>query len=204
MIEHDQERKPKKKKRKTQSSNIWLVVGIVGGVSLLIGVVVLVIVMNLPAGDKGAQAKGNEGPVQANVQPVPPQPIERGLPKEGPPKGLVQGVRAAAYRPERLNELRQIGLFMNQLVDQNNGRVPRTKEEFIDFIKRDAASIAQAVQEEYYVLNLKVNMRNASAVIAYECLQDQGGYQSVRVDTSVGPIPLHELKQLVPDLKVKN
>src|SRR5688500_3346530 len=125
MIEYDQERKSKKKKRKQQSTNTWLIVGIVGGIFLLVGVVVFVIVMNIPAADKGAQAKGNAEAPPANLQPQPPPPIERGLPKEGPPKGLVQGVRAAAYRPERLNELRQIGLFMNQLADQNNGRAPR-------------------------------------------------------------------------------
>jgi len=201
MIEYDQERKPKKKKRKEQSTNTWLVVGIVTGLLLLIGVVVLIVVMNLPPAGNDAQAKGNGAAPQAPVQ---PPPIERGLPKEGPPKGLVQGVRAAAYRPERLNELRQIGIFMNQLADLNNGRAPRTKQEFIDYIKRDAAGIAQAIEEEYYVLNLKVNMRDSNAVIAYECLQDQGGYQSVRVDASVAPIPRHELEKLVPDLKVKN
>ncbi|GEM_PF-6895090 len=195
MIEYDQERKPKKKKRKDQSTNTWLVVGIVAGVLLLIGVVVLVVVINIPRGGNEVQAKGNAGLLQAPVQPE-AMPRERGLPKNAPPKGLVQGVRAAAYRPERLNELRQIGIFFNQLCIEMN-KNPRTKEEFIDYIKRDASSIAQALKDDYYILNLKVNMRDANAVIAYESLQDQGGYQSVRVDGSVAPIPLEELKKLL-------
>lgn len=202
MIEYDHEKKQKKKKRKEQSKNTWLVVGIVAGILLLIGVVVIVVVINLPRGDHDVQAKGNAPPVQAPVQPQ-PLPREHGLPKKGPPKGLVQSVRAAAYRPERLNELRQIGIFFNQLYIETN-KNPRTKEEFIDYIKRDAGSIAQALQEDYYLLNLKVNMRDANAVIAYESLQDQGGFQAVRVDASVAPIPLDELKKLVPDIALKN
>ena len=196
MIEYDQERKQKKKKRNDQSTNTWLVVGIVAGVLLLIGVVVLIVVMNMPRGGDDVQAKDNAAPAPAPGQPE-ALPRERGLPKNGPPKGLVQSVRAAAYRPERLNELRQIGIFMTQLVDQNNGRVPRTKEEFIDYIKRDAASIAQALTDEYYILNLKVNMKDSYAVIAYESLQDQGGYQAVRVGGGVEPIRPDELKKLL-------
>ena len=128
----------------------------------------------------------------------PPMPADGGLQiKPNPqPKGLVQSVRAAAYRPERQNELRQIGLFFRHYeVEQN--RTPRTEEEFIDYIKRDASGIAQALKDKYYILNLKVNIRDSNSVIAYESLTDSGGHQAVRVDGSVMPIPVDELRKLV-------
>jgi hypothetical protein len=42
-----------------------------------------------------------------------------------------------------------------------------------------------------------VNTRDAGAVVAYESLQDQGGYQAARVDASVAPIPEAELRKLL-------
>ena len=147
---------------------------------------------------KGVQFGEPKNEPPAPEPPPPPKKNENEPKVKGnaPPKGLVQGVRAAAYRPERQNELRQIGIFFNQLYIETN-KNPRTKEEFIDYIKRDAGSIAQALKDDYYILNLKVNMRDANAVIAYESLQDQGGYQSVRVGGSVEPIPIDELRKLL-------
>ena len=131
-------------------------------------------------------------------QPAPkPAEPDIGVKGNAQPKGLVQGVRAAAYRPQRLNELKQIGIFFTQLVDETGGKNPRTEDEFINYIKRDSNTIAEAIKDKYYILNLKVNMRDGNAVIAYESLQDQGGYQSVRVAGSVAPIPIDELKKLV-------
>jgi hypothetical protein len=133
-------------------------------------------------------------------EPPPPRKKDENEPqvKGNPqPKGLVQGVRAAAYRPERLNDLKNIALFFQQFVDQNNGRNPRTEEEFTDFFKREAGELVGRIKEKHYIVNLKVNMRDGNAVIAYESLQDQGGYQSVRVNGAIEPIPLEELRKLL-------
>jgi hypothetical protein len=115
---------------------------------------------------------------------------------KSPPKGLVQNVRASAYRPMRQNELRQIATYFKNF-ELDNNRAPRTDEEFINYIQREARDLAEAVKEKYYVLNLKVNMREASSVVAYEALTDAGGHQTVRVDASVAAVPVDELRKLV-------
>ncbi len=132
-------------------------------------------------------------------EPPPAPPPQPGLQVKGNPvpKGLVQNVRAAALRPMRQNELKQIGLFFATFADEHGGKGPRTEEEFIDYIQRDARDIAQAIKEKYYILNLKVNLRDANAVIAYESLRDGLGYQAVRVGGSVEPVSEEDLNKLV-------
>ena len=172
---------------------------------------ILVLLLTFVIGTIGCSTK--EEPKQANADPLkgvtfdkpkaepppPPQPPPQPMlqVKGNAPKGLTQNVRAAAYRPERLNELKQIGLFFHTFVDERNGKNPKSDEEFIDYIRRDSNSLALAIKEKYYILNLKVNMRDAGGVIAYESLIDGPGYQSVRVDGSVGPLCEDELKKLV-------
>jgi hypothetical protein len=129
----------------------------------------------------------------------PPMPADGGLQVKPnpPPKGLVQSVRGAATRPERQNELRQIGIFFKLFADERNGKNPSSDEEFINYIKRDAGGIAKAIQEKYYILNLKVNLRDSNNVIAYESLIDAAGHQAVRAGGTVEPIPVEELRKLV-------
>lgn len=138
--------------------------------------------------------------------PKPDPPVEEKKPeppdvlqvKEKPaPKGLVQNVRASAYRPERQNDLKQIAIYFRTFTDERNGKNPKTDDEFIDYIKREANHLAKAIAEKYYILNLKVNMRNANGIIAYESLIDAGGYQAARVDGSVQAIPEDELRKLL-------
>jgi hypothetical protein len=154
--------------------------------------------------DKNAQAKadkmkgiileGQEKPAPAPA-PMPP-PDNTGIKSNPKPKGLVQNIRAAGYRPMRQNELRQIAQFAAQF-ELTNNRPPRSKEEFINYMKRDSPGIAQAIEEEYYVLNLKVNMKDANSVVAFESLTDAGGHQTARVDASVGPVAVEELRKLL-------
>jgi hypothetical protein len=147
-----------------------------------------------------AKADPMKGIVVGDPKPEPPPPPPpppdqfkgKGNP---PPKGLVQSVRAAAYRPERQNDLRTIGQFFNQYV-LNFNRNPKTDEEFLKFFERDAPVVAKAVRDGLYALNLNAKSLSSNSVIAYETLLDQGGYQAVRGDNSVEAIPEAELRKM--------
>ncbi len=136
-------------------------------------------------------------PPPEQKKPEPPDVLQvKGKPA---PKGLVQGVRAAAYRPERQNDLKNIGFFFNEYVT-SHGRNPATEEDYLKHIEREAPHLAKAIRDKLYALNLKAKSFSSNSVIAYETLLDQGGYQSVRGDGSVQPIPEDELRKLLmPD-----
>jgi hypothetical protein len=133
-------------------------------------------------------------PPPEEKKPEPPDVLQ--VKNKPAPKGLVQNVRAAAYRPERQNELRQIAIYFNLFNDERK-KNPKSDEEFIDYIKRDHGALATAIKDKYYILNLKVNVRNANGIVAYESLIDAGGYQAARVDGSVMAIPEDELRKLL-------
>src|SRR5262249_7337106 len=199
-LENDEDRPRKKKKKKKTNKGLLVALG-VAGLLLVAGGVVLIIVLTRPDGERDrtqakADKKGQEIVPGADARAANDKPDPLQIKPNPPPKGLVQNIRAAAYRPERQNELRQIGLFF-QTFEIDQRRVPRTEKEFIDYIKRDASGIAKAVEEKYYILNLKVNMRAANDIIAYESLTDAGGHQCVRVDGSVAPVPVEELRKLL-------
>lgn len=155
-------------------------------------------------GNDDAQAKAdpNKGVVAGEIKPVPEPPPPEPKPDDfkgkgnAPPKGLVQGVRAAAYRPERQNDLKQIGFYFNEYVTNFN-RNPASQDDFVKHIERDMPVVAKAIRDGLYVINPKAKSFSSNSVIAYETLQDQGGYQSVRGDCSVMPIPEDELRKLL-------
>ncbi len=151
------------------------------------------LLLSIGCGQKTPLASTDPPPA---VHPNPAQQVSVPPPaKEQPPKTLVQNVRAAALRPERQNELRQIGLFFRNFEIENN-RNPRTDQEFIQYIQRDAPVIAKAIQDKYYILNLKVKMKGGSSgVIAWEYPADGPGHLVVRVDASVSPMSAEELKK---------
>jgi hypothetical protein len=189
MIDYEQEPR-RKKKRKQQKTNKWLVIGIVAGAVLLVGVLVVVIVLNVRHADD-AQAQGN-----GRQQPMQPQPLPGERFKPNPnPQGVVENVRAAAMRPERQNELKQIGLFFHAYVTEHNHN-PRTDDDFVKYIEREARQIGEAIKDKYYVLNLKAKITGAG-VIAYEPLLDRGCHLSVRTDGSVDLLSPEELQNLL-------
>src|SRR5262245_35564042 len=190
MIEYDQEPR-RKKKRKQQKSNKWLVIGILAGIAFMTGAIVLVIVFWLPREAERVEAKLPHFPDHAGGHHV---PGERFKPIAAP-KGLVENVRAAAMRPERQNELKQIGLFYHSYVGEFN-HPPRTEDDFAKYIERDARQIAEAIKDKYYVLNLKAKITGAG-VIAYEPLLDGGRHLSVRTDGSVDLLSPEELQNLL-------
>lgn len=120
-------------------------------------------------------------------------PLPTTPPQNQQPKSLVQSIRAAAYRPQRQNELRQIALFFQTFHDERKHN-PKTDEEFSAYIQRDAGGIAQALRDKYYVLNLRVNMRGPG-VIAYESPLDGGNHLVVFVGANVAPMSPADLKK---------
>jgi hypothetical protein len=136
--------------------------------------------------------------------PVPPQPSldlkPKGQiqPKEVAPakKGLIQSIRGAATRPQRGNELKQIGLFMVQFVDDFK-RKPKDDKEFVDYLGVQAAGIGKLITEGHYVLNHKVNVKDSTSVVAWEAVNDGGAFMTVRMDTSAALVPEAELEVLL-------
>lgn len=110
------------------------------------------------------------------------------------PKGLAQSIRAASLRPERQNEMRTIGQFIKTFeLDRNSA--PKSSKEFADYIRREAPGIAKALDENYYILNTKMNIRDGNSVVCFEDALDGGLYLHVRVDGSVGMISPQDLKK---------
>ena len=135
------------------------------------------------------------GVPKPDPEPPPPPPPDPFKGKGNPaPKGLIGGVKAAAYRPERQNDLKTIGQ-MFVLYVQTFNRNPKTDEEFVKYFERDAPAVAKAVRDGLYALNISAKL-SSNSVIAYETLMDQGGYQAVRGDTSVEAIPEAELRKM--------
>jgi len=155
--------------------------------------------------DAKQQAKNGEMKGVQFGDPKPEPPMEEKKPeppdvlqvKNKPaPKGLVQNVRAAAYRPERQNDLKNIGFYFNDYVT-THGRNPSSEEDYLKHIEREAPHLAKAIRDKLYALNLKAKSFSSNSVIAYETLLDQGGYQSVRGDCSVEAIREDELRKLL-------
>lgn len=204
--------KKKKKKKKKKRTPLGLLIGV--GVGVL---VVLIIVGSVsayfftrPASQPLAapkQVAQNPDKKDDKAPPVPlPPPPQGGVPivpgiKEGNPAkkggaGIVNNVRGAGYRTERRNELRQIGLFFQQFCE-GTPKSGRTKEAFLDYIKRDSKAIHEAVSDGYYVMNMRADLGTAQSVIAYERDLDQPGHLCVRGDASVDYVPQAMLKELL-------
>jgi hypothetical protein len=65
--------------------------------------------------------------------------------------GAVQAVRKAARRTQALNELKNLGEFIELMRNDMGGRMP-TKDQIITGIKKDAPGIAKAIEEGAYIL----------------------------------------------------
>ncbi len=165
----------KKKKKKESKALLLLLLGLSGAV--LVGVIILVIVQNLPTKERnkgsGEQVAKQDPPKQEQPKPEPKQEeqlIGKKIREEG------SGLRTRINRTERLNELRQIGLFYQSF--GGGVRPPSKLEDFVNSLKREAPQIAQAIQEKYYAIRLNVR----SGIVAYEYDPDNFGKHGV-VDT---------------------
>jgi len=215
--EQDEERpaKKKKKKKKKKSSSMGLLIG--GGAAI---VVLLIAVVGAsayiltrspnpvrPAPNNEQLAKNNDkkagdggaGDKQPEIKLPPPEQFQPGKEerledrerKKGG-KSIIGNVRGAGYRTERKNELRQIGLFFQQYAEAAP-KSARTKQGFMDYMKRDSKVIWDAIDDGYYTINVKADHTAANSIIAYETDIDRQGYLAVRGDLSVDYITQQEL-----------
>ena len=89
--------------------------------------------------------------------------------------------------------LREIGRFYN-LYFNDLGKPPSNQAEFTEYLKRDAPKIAQALQENLYVIVPRVNP-SGSVILAYEYEKDNRGFRFfVRGDGSVDKMTEEQLQ----------
>jgi hypothetical protein len=148
-------------------------------------------------GDGGAAGKQPEQKLPPPVPFVPAKEerLEDRERKKGG-KSIVGNVRGAGYRTERKNELKNIGTFF-QLYCEAAPKSARTKQGFMDFMKRDSKVIWDAIDDGYYTINVKADHTSSMSVIAYETDIDRQGYLAVRGDLSVDYITAEELNAAV-------
>ena len=194
--EEEEDRPRKKKKKKKKGAGVLRYV--IGGVVLAALVVVLVVIlMNKNNAEPVVAEKKKEEPVvEQPEEPEDPKPQVQPKPQ---PKSLAQNIRQAALRPERQNELRQIGLFFKEYVDSRNGKNPATLDEFTNSFRVQFPLFKKLLDEKTYILNLKVNMRAGAprGIIVYDPLIDGAGHQACGTDLTVFPVPTAELKKLL-------
>lgn len=111
-------------------------------------------------------------------------------------KGVIENIRGAAYRTERRNELRQIGVFFAQFCE-TTPKDKRTLEQFLTFIKNDARQIHDAIKKGYYKVNLSADPNAPASIIAFESTVDRQGYLCVHGDASVDYVSAEKLKKLL-------
>jgi hypothetical protein len=177
-----EERRQKKKKKKPQSRiGLWIGLG-VGAAVLLILILVGVIAVIMASNAGEPQAKGPP-PKLDPLPPIPPivQPKQeqfKDIGEKKRPSGA-GNLRARIDRIERINELRNIGLFYQQYV-LNFNRPPANAKDFTEFIKSDSPTIKHAIDEKYYFI--VPNVRAGNAIVAYEFDPDtMGRHGSVRM-----------------------
>jgi predicted Zn finger-like uncharacterized protein len=200
--EEEEERpaKKKKKKKKQKGLPMGMLIGVGGGIALLLIVVVSAsayFITHLPkVPEPVARNEKKADPIPEPPQEERPGKQERleDRDRKKGGKSIIGNVRGAGYRTERKNELKQIGLFFGQFCD-SAPKSARTKEAFLDFIKRDAKVIHETILDGYYVVNLKADHTSSASVVAYERDAElNGNHLVVRGDTSVDYITGQELK----------
>jgi hypothetical protein len=195
--------RPRKKKQKNSNAVLWIGVGVGAGVLVLIVVASLVIWAIIAKGNRDAEALAKARPPAAQLaaqKPADP-PAKPNFDKVdiGEKKRDNTNIRLRIERTARLNELRQMGLFYTQYRTEFN-KPPPTVQDFVNYIKRDAQAIVQAIDEKYYVVLPKVSAD--SGIVAYERDPDSAGRHGV-VDSSGAPrdITTEELVAAVKSLQ---
>lgn len=124
------------------------------------------------------------------------QPQPKDIKSKVKGKGLVQSIRGAATRPQRQNDLKQIGTYYQLFVTEFN-RKPKNDKEFIDYMGVPGGMYGKLITEGHYVLNHKVDMNDSRSVIAWEAVNDNGSFMAVRAGLAVELIPEPELEVLL-------
>lgn len=218
--DEDEDDRPakKKKKKKKQGLPMGLLIGGGVGIALLLIIAVSASAYYLtrsnpakaPGGDQiaknGDKKAGGDGGGAADKQPEqklpPPEQVRPGKEerledrdrKKGG-KSIAGNARGAAYRTERRNELKQIGTFYQLYCDGGVLKSARTKEGFLDSIKRDAKVIHETILDGYYQMNMRADHTSSKSIVAYERDPELNGtHLVVRGDTSVDYVTAQELK----------
>lgn len=137
-------------------------------------------------------AKGNPPPDMNPTKQIPAvQPPVGQPPVKPPPKSLAGNIRARAAATERMNDLKQIGIFYNQNYLEFN-RPPRSAQDFAEYC-RTAGPIYTALKEGTYRVNTRGPVQGPT-IIAFEWEQEGPGHLAVRFDGSVEMVSPAELK----------
>jgi hypothetical protein len=132
------------------------------------------------------------------------EPQEPAKPKEAKPSQQEHSFAQNAIRgreiQENQNDLRQIALLFKTFeVDMNH--VPRSQDEFVDYIKKDAPNLVAKLKDGTFVLVFERTPGGENPIVAYEKTPDLNHRQiAARSDATV---TLMEAKDLEAALKKK-
>ncbi len=130
--------------------------------------------------------------VPPGVQPQAQPPAKTPQVREQKP-GLVQTIRGRVARTERVNELRNIGQFFSLYANDVMNPNQRSAEGFKAYYKQ-ARAIAEAIDTQQYVVNVKAR-QSGESVVAYEDVLEDGGYMAVWGDGRVERVAATQLQE---------
>ena len=141
----------------------------------------VVVIVALVFASSGCGAKSEDAP-------APPAMAD----KKPPPQGFARKLR----RPQAQNELRQIALLYVAYLDTN--RAPKNVQAFTDSIKLEARQEVQALDDGWYVMNLKAR-KGSSEIVVYEAEADESGnVYAARLDGTVHTMTMDQVKAELP------
>lgn len=147
--------------------------------------IMLILTLGTAAGCKKDEPAPKPLPVAQNPNPNPNPPAAK------PKPSLISAVARRIDRPERQNELKQIGTFY-QLIRTERGRPPVDVKDFMAYCQRDIPVICKAIEEGYYVV--VPNVKSGNGVIAYEREPDiHDMHLAILADLSVHSVTTEQL-----------
>lgn len=127
----------------------------------------------------------------------PPVQDDKKLPAQADKKPPPQGFARKLRRPLAQNELKQIALLYSAYVLDAN-RAPKDLATFIKANKRDAGPMMQALEDGWYVMNLKAR-QGPSDIVVYEAEADESGNVfAARLDGTVHTLTMDQVKAELP------
>jgi hypothetical protein len=110
--------------------------------------------------------------------------MEKAVAKQ--PPSVAVHLQRMRQTQEAQNDLRQIALFY-QTFEGDMGHFPRSREEFVDYIRRDAPNLVKLLNDgTYNLIFTPRGLQRSDSVIAYEQEADVNGRHLVaRADATV-------------------
>ncbi|MCI0642389.1 MAG: DUF1559 domain-containing protein [Gemmataceae bacterium] len=121
----------------------------------------------------------------------PEKPGEKPAPK--PEKETSKGLKRVIDRTQVMSELRQIAIALNQYADDFR-KLPKTKEEVVNYLGVQGGAITAAFKDGYYVLNPNARRESSSIWVTEAYPDDKGLLYVVKGDGSVTFMTNAELK----------